>query len=65
MNANATDGKTLTEFTVSVTVSGKKPDFRKTGAELLSCCREYYQNPENERKFREWMSERKKEAKGA
>ena len=63
MNAVATDGRISTEFTVSVTGSGKKPDFRKTAAELLSCCREFYQNPENERAFQAWK--REQEAKGA
>lgn len=63
MNANVKDGKTLIGFSVSVTVSGKKPDFRKTAAELLRLCREFYQNPENERAFQEWKRER--EEKGA
>lgn len=33
-----------------------KPNYRKTAAELLQRCREFYQDPENERAFQEWKA---------
>lgn len=56
MNAQGKDGRTLTDITATVRESGKKPNFRKTAAELLRLCREFYQDPENERAFQEWMA---------
>ena len=44
----------MCELTITATDSGKKPDYLKTAAELLKRCREFYQNPENERAFQEW-----------
>ena len=35
------------------------PDYSKTAAELLARCREFYQDPENERAFQEWKAGRK------
>lgn len=32
------------------------PDYSKTAAELLARCREFYQDPENERAFQEWKA---------
>jgi hypothetical protein len=45
-------------MTTTVRSSGKEPDFTKTAAELLKRCREFYQDPENERAFLEWKKER-------
>ena len=56
MNAHGKDGKTLTDITATVQESGTKPNFKKTAAELLRLCREFYQDPDNERAFREWMA---------
>ena len=56
MNVHGKDGKTLTDITATVRESGKKPNFKKTAAELLRLCREFYQDPDNERAFREWMA---------
>ena len=38
--------------------SGKGPDFTKTAAELLKRCREFYQDPENVKRFEEWKKKR-------
>lgn len=42
----------------TVRESGKQPNFTKTAAELLNRCREFYQDPENERAYQEWQAER-------
>ena len=43
------------EMRITERPSGKKADARKMAPELLEWCREFYQDPENERAFREWM----------
>ena len=48
----------MTELAVTVKESGKAPNFKKTAAELLQRCREFYQNPENERAYQEWKANR-------
>lgn len=45
---------------ITVEMTTEKPKYKKTAAELLSRCREFYQDPENERAFQEWMKNRKK-----
>ena len=59
MNARGKDGKTMPDMTIRARTSETEPNYKKTAAELLNCCREFYQNPENERAFREWMADRK------
>lgn len=51
----------VTEMRVTVRTSAEKPNYRKTAAELLKRCREFYQDPENERAFQEWMAQKKEE----
>ena len=63
MNANGKDGRTMSGITVTVRSSGKGPDFTKTAAELLKRCREFYQDPENVKRFEEWKAERNAQAK--
>lgn len=46
----------MSELTITAKDSGKAPDYRKTAAELLKRCREFYQNPENEKAFQEWKA---------
>jgi hypothetical protein len=46
----------MTELTATVRESGKAPNFKKTAAELLQRCREFYQDPENERAYQEWKA---------
>lgn len=48
----------MEELTATVRDSGKVPNFRKTAAELLQRCREFYQDPENERAYQEWKAKR-------
>ena len=38
----------------TVRESGKQPNFTQTAAELLNRCREFYQDPENVKRFEEW-----------
>ena len=35
------------------------PNYGTTAATLLEACRTFYQNPENEKAFQEWMKQRK------
>ena len=46
----------MTEIRITARTSGKKPDYRKTAAALLERCREFYQDPENEKAFQEWKA---------
>ena len=55
----------MTEIRISAKSSGKKPDYKKTAAALLEKCRSFYQDPENEREFREWKAQREREGKSA
>lgn len=48
----------MTELTVTARGSGKAPNYKKTAAELLQRCREFYQDPENERAYQEWKARR-------
>ena len=34
----------------------EKPNYQKKAAELLKRCREFYQDPENEKAFQEWKA---------
>ena len=51
----------MPEMTITTRTSAEEPKYRKTAAELLRCCREFYQDPENERAFRKWKTEQKSE----
>ena len=42
----------------TVTETGKEPNYKKTAAELLKRCREFYQDPENVKAFKKWKAER-------
>lgn len=48
----------MTETTIRATASAQKPNYKKTAAEILQRCREFFQDPENERAFREWKDGR-------
>ena len=39
--------------------SRTKPDYKTSAPELLRLCREFYEDPENEKAFREWKAEQK------
>lgn len=43
----------------AVTTAKEKPKYRKTAAELLSRCRGFYTDPENEKAFQEWKERQK------
>ena len=51
----------MTELRITARTSGKKPDYRKTAAALLERCREFYQDPENERAYQEWKAGKEKQ----
>ena len=48
----------MTEMRVTVRQATRKPDYQKTAMALLERCREFHQNPENERAFQEWNTQR-------
>ena len=56
MNAQGTVGKDINGMVVTVRDSGKRPNFKKTAPMLLKLCREFYQDPENERAYQEWKA---------
>ena len=45
---------------VTIEICEKKPDYTKTAGMLLTDCRAFYENPENEKAFREWKESKKK-----
>ena len=45
---------------VTIEICEKKPDYSKTAGMLLTDCRAFYENPENEKAFREWKESKKK-----
>lgn len=48
----------MTEIKISVRTAAEKPNYRRTTAALLERCREFYQNPDNEKAFQEWKEQR-------
>ena len=46
----------MTEIKISVRTAEEKPNYRRTAAALLERCREFYQDPENERAYQEWKA---------
>ena len=51
----------MDEMRITAREAAAKPNYRKTAAELLARCREFYRDPENEREFREWKAGKKKQ----
>ena len=49
----------MSEMMIAVKSCEEKPNYEKTAAELLQRCREFYQDPENEKAFQEWQAMRK------
>lgn len=62
MNADRKDANRGMEMTISARKAETKPKYQITAAELLKRCREFYNDPENERAFREWKEQKKKGA---
>ena len=56
MNARETVGNDINGLRVTARSSGKSPNYKKTAAALLARCREFYQDPENERAYQEWKA---------
>ena len=48
----------MTELQMTVRDSGQRPKYDRAAAELLELCREFYQDPENEREYQEWKANR-------
>ena len=48
---------------IRMEVSRTEPKYQKTAAALLERCREFYQDPENERAYQEWLAGRKENEK--
>ena len=53
----------MSTMQIRTEVTETQPNYKKTAAALLERCREFYQNPENEQAFQEWLASRKKEEK--
>ena len=58
MNARETVGNDINGLRVTARTSGKSLNYKKTAPELLARCREFYQDPENEKAFQEWKAMR-------
>ena len=46
----------MTELQITARAVKDKPKYKKTAAALLARCREFYQDPENERAYQEWKA---------
>ena len=44
------------ELRITARTVKDKPKYKKTAAALLARCREFYQDPENERAYQEWKA---------
>ena len=44
------------EMEIRVTEVRGRPNYKATAAELLRRCREFYEDPENEREYEEWRN---------
>ena len=63
MNAHGKEDGGVSETRITVSQAKEKPNYQKTAAELLKRCRAFYEDPENEKAFREWKAA--KDRKGA
>ena len=48
----------MTEMAITARTAKEQPKYRKTAAELLKRCRDFYADPENEREYQEWKKQR-------
>lgn len=48
--------ESVSEMTISAAKVKKPPKYDAAAAELLERCRMFYEDPENERAFREWKA---------
>lgn len=56
MNAHGKEDGSVNEIRITVSQAEEKPNYQKKAAELLKRCREFYQDPENEKAFQEWKA---------
>ena len=56
MNAHGKEDGGVNETRITVSQAEEEPNYQKTAAALLERCREFYQNPENEKAFQEWKA---------
>ena len=56
MNAHGKEDGSVSEMRITARKAEEKPNYQKTAAELLKRCREFYQDPENEKAFQEWKA---------
>lgn len=56
MNAHGKEDGSVNETRITASQAKDKPNYQKTAAALLERCREFYQDPENERAFLEWKT---------
>ena len=56
MNAHGKEDGSVNEIRITVSQAKDKPNYQKTAAALLERCREFYQDPENEKAFQEWKA---------
>lgn len=59
---NGKDASHGMEITISARKAETKPKYQVTAAEILKRCREFYEDPENDRAFLEWKEQKKKGA---
>lgn len=48
----------MNEMRITARSSGQAPKYDKAASALLELCREFYQDPENERAYQEWKEKR-------
>ena len=48
----------MSEMRITARSSGQAPKYDKAASALLELCREFYQDPKNERAYQEWQAER-------
>ena len=48
----------MSEMRITARSSGQATKYDKAASALLELCREFYQDPENERAYQEWQAER-------
>ena len=59
MNAYRKDASRGMKMTISTERAAEKPKYDLMAAEILKRCREFYEDPENEKAFREWKEKEK------
>ena len=59
MSADRREEKNMSATAITVSKATTAPRYEITAAGLLEAGRMFYQNPENEKAFQEWMKQRK------